>query len=291
MGGDEQEVNEREQREFNAYLEEIYTAALQDGRHNYKGARQRITSGLCIEAWREHLKQYTDYGLVDFLAYGWPINYTGGGGGGGPLSATPVNHTSAVQYGEHVQHYIETEIGHAALAFLHLGRGAYLYKTDLARGYRQLRVDPTDWHLLKFSYEGMYFMYICPPFGLRTSAMFMQRRAKAICYMHEQEGYISKPNLDDFGGAEATEGRASNALRKLQEIMRELGVREALHKVCEPAQRMVWLGLHYDTIEMTITIPAAKMGEIMCMLQSWEGRQRATRRSGRCRACWEHCSS
>ena len=52
---------------------------------------------------------------------------------------------------------------------LQLGRGAYLYKTDLARGYRQLRVDPSDWPLLGFSVEGKFYFDMCPPFGLRTS--------------------------------------------------------------------------------------------------------------------------
>ena len=45
-----------------------------------------------------------------------------------------------------------------------LGRGAFLYKTDLARGYRQLRVDPSDWPLLGFTHDGQYYFDLCPPF-------------------------------------------------------------------------------------------------------------------------------
>ena len=83
---------------------------------------------------------------------------------------------------------------------LQLGQGAFLYKTDLARGYRQLRVDPTDWPLLGFQHKGRYFMDLCPPFGLRSSAMCMQRTTEAISYIHGQQGFLSKPYLDDFGG-------------------------------------------------------------------------------------------
>ena len=34
---------------------------------------------------------------------------------------------------------------------LELGPGAYMFKTDLAQGYRQLRIDPSDWPLLGFA--------------------------------------------------------------------------------------------------------------------------------------------
>ena len=83
---------------------------------------------------------------------------------------------------------------------LHLGKGAFLYKTDLARGYRQLRVDPTDWPLLGFSHDNYYYVDLCPPFGLRTAALFMQRTSEAISYIHGMEGFLSRPYLDDFGG-------------------------------------------------------------------------------------------
>ena len=48
-------------------------------------------------------------------------------------------------------------------AVVALGKGAFLYKTDLSRGYRQLRVDPLDWPLLSFRHEDRCFMDICPP--------------------------------------------------------------------------------------------------------------------------------
>ena len=161
---------------------------------------------------------------------------------------------------------------------LTLGKGAFLYKTDLARGYRQLRVDPGDWPLLGFVYRGQYYVDMCPPFGLRTSAMCMQRTTEAVSWMHGQSGYISRPYLDDFGGAEKTCEEAEEALRVLQGIMRELGLEEAAHKICRPATKMTWLGLEYDAVAMTIAIPQVKMEEIMEVLKGWQGRIRATRR-------------
>ena len=90
---------------------------------------------------------------------------------------------------------------------LQLGRGAYLYKTDLARGYRQLRVDPADWPLLGFTHEGKYYFDLCPPFGLRTSALCMQRTSEAISWIHGKRGFLSRPYLDDFGGGQKPPNR------------------------------------------------------------------------------------
>ena len=161
---------------------------------------------------------------------------------------------------------------------LDLGPGAYMYKTDLARGYRQLRVDPGDWPLLGFMHDGAFYMDICPPFGLKTSALCMQRTSEAISYIHGKQGFYSRPYLDDFGGAELSKQRAERALRTLQRILNDLGVVEATHKVCEPSQIMIWLGIHFDSRSMVISIPPAKLQEVMETLVSWEGRQQATQR-------------
>ena len=161
---------------------------------------------------------------------------------------------------------------------IELGPGAQLYKSDLARGYRQLRVDPWDWPLLGFTHGGHCYMDVCPPFGLKTSAMFMQRTSQAICFIHGKRGFLSRAYLDDFGGAEKSSDRAAQALHTLQGIMNDLGVREAPHKVCAPSTCMIWLGIMYDTIAMTMTIPEGKMAEVMGIVSDWEHRIKATRK-------------
>ena len=164
---------------------------------------------------------------------------------------------------------------------IELGPGAQLYKSDLARGYRQLRVDPWDWPLLGFTHGGHCYMDVCPPFGLKTSAMFMQRTSQAICFIHGKRGFLSRAYLDDFGGAEKSSDRAAQALHTLQGIMNDLGVEEAPHKVCAPSTCMIWLGIMYDTIAMTMTIPEGKMAEVMGIVSDWEHRIKATIRRQR----------
>ena len=89
---------------------------------------------------------------------------------------------------------------------IELGPGAYMFKTDLARGYRQLRVDPTDWSLLGLQHEGKFYLDVCPPFGLKTSALLMQRTSEAIAYIHGCHSYKTRPYLDDLGGGRGGRG-------------------------------------------------------------------------------------
>ena len=158
------------------------------------------------------------------------------------------------------------------------GRGSFLYKTDLSRGYRQLRVDPLDWPYLAFQHTSGHFMDICPPFGLRSSAMAMQRVSQAIVHLHGRRGYVSRAYIDDFGGVERTEPVAQGALATLQDVMRRLGVVQADNKICLPSQVMVWLGIRFDTVAMSMTIPKEKLGETMACLEEWRGKSRASRR-------------
>ena len=48
----------------------------------------------------------------------------------------------------------------------HLGRGAFLYKIDVSRAFRHVRVDPGDYDLLGLQWNGHY-VDTCMPFGTR----------------------------------------------------------------------------------------------------------------------------
>ena len=161
---------------------------------------------------------------------------------------------------------------------LDLGKGCYVYKTDLSRGYRQLRIDPVDWPLLGFAYNGKFYMDICPPFGLRSAAMMMQRTSQAVSYIQKNLFFLVYPYIDDFGGAEKDKIKAEAALSSLQNTLMDLGLDEAKHKVCKPTQLMIWLGILFDTINMTMSIPKQKLQDIMKDLKGWANRMHATRR-------------
>ena len=60
--------------------------------------------------------------------------------------------------------------------------------------------------------------------------------------------------------------------------MRQLGVVEATTKICRPSQTMVWLGILFNSIDITMRIPDKKMEEIQGTLAEWQGKSQATQR-------------
>ena len=326
----------------NEQLKVIFDEVVRAGTFNYAGARVPLPSGLNIPEWCSMLRGYSDFGITQYLEFGWPIGIDRDAA----LRSEGKNHASALAHPADIEHYLATELSHQALlgpfagppastchfsplmtrpkkgskfrrviidlswprgysindgistteyidgpltislpthddmerAVVRAGRGAFLYKTDLSRGYRQLRVDPFDWPYLSFRHGESNFMDICPPFGLRSSAMAMQRVSQAIVHLHGRRGYVSRAYIDDFGGVESAECTAHKALAALQSIMNALGVQQAVEKICLPAQVMVWLGIEFDSLAMSMTIPKEKMGEIMQYLGEWGGKLRATRK-------------
>ena len=86
------------------------------------------------------------------------------------------------------------------------GQGCHLFKKDLSRTYRQLRIDPLD---------------VVLPFGLCSSAMMCQRTTFAVTYMFQHMGYDCTNYIDNFGGAETPKNStaAFNALGNLLSLL------------------------------------------------------------------------
>ena len=63
------------------------------------------------------------------------------------------------------------------------GTGCYLWKSDLERAYRQLRVDPLDYPLLGIQHKNRTHSDICPSFGCRSSGAAQQRVSNALVYL------------------------------------------------------------------------------------------------------------
>lgn len=95
----------------------LYEAVKATGTYNYKAARLPLKSNLNISFWKKELAGYSDNILLEFLEFGWPVNYV--------RLLQPVscsrNHPSAYEFPSAIQSYIDTELGHNALAgpFVH----------------------------------------------------------------------------------------------------------------------------------------------------------------------------
>ena len=78
---------------------------------NYKGCRLKVPSHINIDYLNSVLKDYSDFKIVEFLTYGWPINY---------IETTvrpcvPKNHKGATEFKSEINNYIIRELQHGSI--------------------------------------------------------------------------------------------------------------------------------------------------------------------------------
>ena len=291
-----------------------------------------MPSNLNIAVWRNALHSYHDSALVDFLEFGWPINYVA------DSLPHPVNrnHHSAIKHASAIRTFISNEVNLQATAgpfpnnpldcqlmisplltvpkkdsitrlvvmdlsyppncsvndgiptdsflgepfTLHLpgvdalvqiiqkfGPGCLLFKTDLSRAYRQLPVDPRDYHHLGYCFDKLIFFDTVFAFGLRPATLGCQRTTNAVTYLYTHQGYFCTNYVDDFGGCDSS-SRAADAFHALKKLLLILGFETSTDKDCPPSTLMVFLGILFDTINMTMSIPQAKLDELLQIIKT-----------------------
>lgn len=274
---------------------------------NFSKAKCSVASGLNIAAWEQALKGYHDYELCEYLKYGWPLGYHKQA----PPRSIEENHTSAQQHLHHVRSFIQKElsfgallgpfsappfdpwtrcspvhgcsytlpsIGDLVIKLQQHGPGALVWKADLARAYRQLRVDPLTTPLLGMKVDGKYYVDLCPPFGCRTSSAACQRVSNALTYLMGKKQYFTLAYLDDYAGCEACIGPAQNSYDTFTALAGQLGLELATQKCVPPTSDIEWLGYRIGTKEMTVSLPDSKLQEILIECEAWLRRSRANKK-------------
>ena len=143
-----------------------------------------------------------------------------------------------------------------------LGPGCHLFKIDLSRAYRQLRSDPRDWPFLGISWTGGRNVDAAIPFGLRHGASACQRTSEAVSTItfHKCQA-VTLPYVDDTA-CSSLPHQSQAHYRGTLETMDELGLQVA------PAE-MEWIGVNYNTVDMTMQIAPAKVAEAAGMCRAF----------------------
>ena len=155
-----------------------------------------------------------------------------------------------------------------ALLIFKLGRGCLIYKYDYSCAYRQLRVDPLDWPLLGIKWKDIWYWDQSIPFGVKWGAAMCQRVSDAICHISRIEcGASNMAYIDDTVGGALGTAKAARHFEGTRKVMLSVGMKVAPEKCQAPCTRMIWIGILWDTIAMTMTINPEKIAETreLCM--------------------------
>ena len=170
---------------------------------------------------------------------------------------------------------------------LSCGRGCFMWKRDLHRFYLQIPMDPVEYRKVGCIWRGLFFVFVGLMFGLRHSGLQGQRITDALSWIHRRLGIDTEEGslfncinyCDDLGGAESTKVKADESFTKLGILLTELGLTESADKARAPCTVMTYLGVNFNSVTMTMSVPPEKMAEIKADIEHWYKKTTATKKS------------
>lgn len=155
------------------------------------------------------------------------------------------------------------------------GKGCLLFKCDLKRAYRQIPIDPGDASLVGYSFNGNIYFDKVLTFGLRSAAFLCQRLTSAVKHICQMLSIFIVNYLDDLAGAECKDS-AWRTYRELGKVLEFCGLEQSVEKACEPSTKMVFIGILFDSENLTLTVTSDRLLEIKMLVIEWLNFETAT---------------
>ena len=157
-----------------------------------------------------------------------------------------------------------------------LGRGSLLYKIDVSRAFRHVKMDPKDYSLLGLRLQD-YFIDTCLSFGFRHGSTMFQHLSDAVCHIMSQKGYQVTNYIDDIID-HATVSQAGTSFQFLKDLLLELGFALSDKKIVPPTTTCVCLGIEHDIETFWAAIPPDKLEKIFKMGFQWRDKVKCKKR-------------
>ena len=157
-----------------------------------------------------------------------------------------------------------------------LGSGALLYKVDISRAFRHLRIDPGDLGLLGLKYNSYYLDgSLC--FGFGHGSFFFQKCSDAIRYIMKGFSYPNLLNYIDDLIYIGLPSEIQTSYQCLLDLLQQLGLDISHKKLVAPCTAAICLGILVDSVNRTISIPDEKLKEIVEMCKNWQTKNLCTK--------------
>ena len=155
------------------------------------------------------------------------------------------------------------------------GKGPKLFKIDIKRAFRHVRIDPRDYCLLGLQHND-YFLDTCLPFGYRHGSGIFQRLTDAVRFIMRKRGYDVINYIDDVIGF-GTVSTANPAFQCLYQLLENLGFEISKTKLVAPTTKVTCLGVSINTEDFTVSVPSEKLQNISHLCQKWASKNGAPR--------------
>jgi len=142
----------------------------------------------------------------------------------------------------------------------------FLASIDLQDAYHLIPICETHQLFLRFKWNGKYFQYTCLPFGLTSAPRVFTKVMRPVISFLRKRGNISVQYLDDLLLLSKTlEGCKSN-IQNTIDCFTKLGLIINYKKSdLNPSKSIQYLGLIFNSQEMTISLPQKKCDKILSL--------------------------
>ena len=168
-------------------------------------------------------------------------------------------------------------VDHIVNSLKQLGPDALLYKIDISRAFRHLKIDPGDIDLLGLKHES-YFIDGTLPFGFRHGSVLFQRCSDAIRFiMSHTFGYANLYNYIDDLVYTSLPGEIHRSYQTLLALLQELGLEVSQSKLIEPTSSAICLGIEINSVNRTLSIPNDKLSQIQQICREYVTKTKVTK--------------
>lgn len=167
----------------------------------------------------------------------------------------------------------------ALVSIRELGANCLMSKIDIESAYRCIPVRPDDWPLLGFQWNEQYYFDIVMQFGVTSATAIFEWYSSAAQYIAERSCGIKHMvhYVDDFMLFSRGDAAAKLALDSVVKLFAELGIPISVDKLEGPNTSMIFLGILFDSVSMTIRLDDEKLASIQSELLLWSDRKTASK--------------
>ena len=151
--------------------------------------------------------------------------------------------------------------------------GCYLATVDIASAYRSVSINPDQWTFqgIKWSIQGQtkYLYDVRLSFGLRCAPYIFTQLSDFVVRTMHRLGYQNVISyIDDFIVVEPTRERCASSQAMLFELLGSLGFEVSWSKCAAPSTRVRYLGIDFDSVDMTLSLPDDKLNKLFHELKA-----------------------
>ena len=142
-----------------------------------------------------------------------------------------------------------------------------LFKVDVARAFRNVRIDPGDAIHLSIRWRDQYFLDKNLAFAAVHGTAIFQRITDLVRYLMAKQGFAVHNYIDNIY-AVCHRDHVNEAYETLKKILTSMGLPLNLKKVFSPCTKLNIMGITVDINTRTFSIAPEKIADIMreCVL-------------------------